>query len=522
MAYLIALAAMGVGLMIGSLVYVSRPVDTAGIPVHPSDGNPDAAEMPKAPAVGRITAMADCVWEDQVGWGKRSAAAPNSTANPQSDLINPQSLVRLGDRLAMKSGLLEITYDTGARVILQGPVAYDVESLAGGYLSLGKLTARLEKKSEVKGQKSEDGVRETQPPLPVALFSVRTPTAVVTDLGTEFGVEVDKHGDTISHVFRGSVQVQFAGSDGKPGDGLRVLRANESTRVVAGVDGQHRIFAAPGSNPAQFVRSIPTRKSLVFDLADVVASGNGFSGLRGRGIEPTTGRPTETVRPMNLQGYAPIVGDGKYHRAQTSPLVDGVFIPAGRAGAVQVDSAGHTFAEFGQTDGMTGSNIWAGGTIPVPASSMPTPVSDLLRSLPPSWVLSPTKLGDVDYSAPGRGLIFLHANNGITFDLEAIRRANPGFKQLRFRATAGNVEPVSATGAAAGYADLWVLVDGQVRFRRRGINGCSGAFPILFSIAESDRFLTLAATDGGNTMAGDWILFGSPVLEMVTSRQKGE
>jgi hypothetical protein len=61
-----------------------------------------------------------------------------------------------------------------------------------------------------------------------------------------------------------------------------------------------------------------------------------------------------------------------------------------------------------------------------------------------------------------------------------------------------------------------------VRFRRCGINGCSGAFPILSSVAENDRFLTLTATDSGNSMAGDWILFGNPALEMVTSKSKGE
>ena len=40
---------------------------------------------------------------------------------------------------------MEITYDTGAKVILQGPVTYEVESRRGGFLSVGKLTARLEK-----------------------------------------------------------------------------------------------------------------------------------------------------------------------------------------------------------------------------------------------------------------------------------------------------------------------------------------------------------------------------------------
>ena len=42
----------------------------------------------------------------------------------QSLIPNPQSLVSLGDKFALASGLMEITYDTGAKVILQGPVTY--------------------------------------------------------------------------------------------------------------------------------------------------------------------------------------------------------------------------------------------------------------------------------------------------------------------------------------------------------------------------------------------------------------
>jgi hypothetical protein len=99
--------------------------------------------------VARITGLVDCEWEDQVGWVKRSAAPPSSTANHPSEITNQKSLVCLGDRLALRSGLLEITYDTGARVILQGPVTYEIESRASGFLSLGKLTAKLEKRSEV-------------------------------------------------------------------------------------------------------------------------------------------------------------------------------------------------------------------------------------------------------------------------------------------------------------------------------------------------------------------------------------
>ena len=38
--------------------------------------------------------------------------------------------------------------------------------------------------------------------------------------------------------------------------------------------------------------------------------------------------------------------------------------------------------------------------------------------------------------------------------------------------------------------------------------------PINIPIARNDRFLTLVATDGGNTIAGDWIMFGDPRMEL--------
>ena len=42
--------------------------------------------------------------------------------------------------------------------------------------------------------------------------------------------------------------------------------------------------------------------------------------------------------------------------------------------------------------------------------------------------LSTAELSGTDYDSPGHAMIELHANKGITFDLEAIRRANPGWR----------------------------------------------------------------------------------------------
>ena len=177
------------------------------------------------------------------------------------------------------------------------------------------------------------------------LFVVRTPTATVTDLGTEFGVEVDKQGVTTSHVFRGSVRLVVDTGDGKTQAVAQVLHENESARVEnrGNRNGGNRIvMLGPSAQRANFVRQIAKQTVKIFDLVDVAAGGNGFSGRRGRGIDPTNGRVSLTHPSVNGEKDW-LVGDGKYHRVEGLPFVDGVFIPDGRLGPVYTDSAGHLF-----------------------------------------------------------------------------------------------------------------------------------------------------------------------------------
>ena len=194
MAYLVAAVVVGIGLTIAGFVHVSSP--ERQVAIH-------SASLPTAPRssiIAQVTGM-ECVLDDAEckiasgGLRKFSPDIDHSSSNIH------YSAVSLGDRFAIRSGVLEITYDTGAKVVLQGPATYEVESAVGGYLSVGKLTARLEKKKE-------PGIRNEEPSDPRSLFSVRTPTAVVTDLGTEFGVSVEKDNSLEVHVFRGLVDVR--------------------------------------------------------------------------------------------------------------------------------------------------------------------------------------------------------------------------------------------------------------------------------------------------------------------------
>jgi hypothetical protein len=124
-----------------------------------------------------------------------------------------------------------------------------------------------------------------------------------------------------------------------------------------------------------------------------------------------------------------------------------------------------------------------------------------------------TVLDGVDYALEGHGVLFLHANKGITFDLEAIRKANADWEPIRFLAMAGNTEKGSEKGNFVA-ADVWVLVDGQVRYRRHDLNGYSGAFPIAVPIGKHERYLTLAVTARGNGIGYDWIVLGDPRLRL--------
>jgi hypothetical protein len=156
---------------------------------------------PKLEFVGRISGLADC----------RLAGAGEPP---------PATAVRLGQKYAIDSGLMEISYQSGAKVILQGPCTYEVDSPASGFLSLGRLTARVEKSEISKSQ------------ILNPKFVVKTPTAVVTDLGTEFGVEVDRSGGTRSHVFQGKVELRRV-ANGVVSASAEKLSVGESVSVDA-------------------------------------------------------------------------------------------------------------------------------------------------------------------------------------------------------------------------------------------------------------------------------------------------
>jgi predicted aconitase with swiveling domain len=227
-AYLLATIIVAVGLAVLAVIPVSRSMQVATYTESSVERQPLIAAKGREEIVGRITGMVDCQWKESEKHTVCGVA------------------VSLGQSFALRAGLLEITYDSGAKVILQGPVTYEVDSAAGGYLSAGKLTARLTKGARDKAQSSRteevgSGQRvvagkstSNQQPasIPNSLFAIRTPTTVVTDLGTEFGVEVTGQGNVETIVFSGKVIVTIPAQHGRE-QAAHVLNRGQSVRVVA-------------------------------------------------------------------------------------------------------------------------------------------------------------------------------------------------------------------------------------------------------------------------------------------------
>jgi hypothetical protein len=239
LSYAAAAVIVGIGLLVGWACQVSAPqierrefVGKSARPAAP----PLLVEAEKT-FVGRITGMVDCRWADPhnapVGFDRIPA----------------------GRKCALLSGLLEITYDAGAKVILEGPCDYTVNSKTGGYLALGKATARVDKKA-----KGEGGKREQRESHRSDCFFVRTPTATVTDLGTEFGVEVDTSGASRAQVFQGKVELRVNDRNATAAKVVS-LSENQSARVDVG---GNPVVAVSGERDraGEFVREMPRRERI--------------------------------------------------------------------------------------------------------------------------------------------------------------------------------------------------------------------------------------------------------------------
>lgn len=185
---------------------------------NPSVAPPVALDEMHALPAAWITLLHEDEWADEqtaYGWG---------------------SPVRAGSTLQLKSGLARLVFASGAEVVLEGPVAFTPDSAVAGQLKRGKLVARVET-DQAQG------------------FTIRTPTAQIVDLGTEFGVTVNEEGQTETHVFAGRVLAHAIGGKRRTEEPLQ-LQAGQAVRVAS----QSLRLSRMTASQEMFTRHTPPRQ----------------------------------------------------------------------------------------------------------------------------------------------------------------------------------------------------------------------------------------------------------------------
>ena len=184
---------------------------------------PAPAAVQQTRAVAEITRTYDAKWSNG---DTKLATGTKLLANQHFRLL---------------SGLAEITFADGAKVLLEGPATFNAQNNRQGHLQIGNLVAKVPKGAEG--------------------FTIVTPTANIVDLGTEFGISVSGDGTAEAHVFKGQVDV-FAKSatSNKPATLSRHLHAGQAVQIIAGKKKMPEMIlmaAAENKFVRQFLEDLP-------------------------------------------------------------------------------------------------------------------------------------------------------------------------------------------------------------------------------------------------------------------------
>ncbi len=372
------------------------------------------------------------------------------------------------DTLDLRKGIVKIQFTEGTEAILEGPSVFSCISNEKLILHSGHVYVRVPTGSEG--------------------FSIWTPTTKIIDLGTEFGVAADTEGITDLHVFKGKASLITTQKNKKVTS--LVLTAGQAYRS----DPQGAVTEIP-LQTTRFVRGFQSARNIIWrsdtlslNLADVVGGGDGLgTGQIDKGISLTDGRYDSDFT------YGDRLGTGQYFPVPELPFVDGVTVPDSKDGPPQISSRGHLFKECPDTTGLYFDEIRNGGPV----------------RMAEGFTFPMTFNGQV-FGTAENPLLYMHTNACITFDLEAIRRAFDDFRVAAFRSRCVLLE--KSDRIRTEKADLYVLVDGRVAFKRLGFDQNGVALDVDVPLRDSDRFLTLVTTDSDGSIAIDWVGFLEPLL----------
>lgn len=244
---------------------------------------------------------------------------------------------------------------------------------------------------------------------------------------------------------------------------LRGMVALEGIPLVGrtvGIMGDHLVF---------YEARLHNGGGPVLDLGDVAAGGDGTGTGVSQGIDLPAGQMVKEWNDLIVTDPAAAV-ESRYHRTAL-PFVDGVFVPDGGVSPgrmVRISSTGLQ-VELPDTTARTWGFLKSGAGVP-----------------PEEW-FDPGDAGRL-----GPRFLWMPGNQGITFALDAIRRAT-GRSVDRFTAKVCNLH--------VGSASYHVFVDGRLMARRSGLmrdfyrtlEENSAAVEVL--LPADAQFLTIVTTD---------------------------
>ncbi|MEO0530412.1 MAG: hypothetical protein AAF266_07505 [Planctomycetota bacterium] len=139
-----------------------------------------------------------------------------------------------GQLLELETGLAELTFADGARLVLEGPAAFKIPNSSTVELYSGRVAAAI--------------------PEEAAGFSVRTNNLVVSEAGAQYGIYAGKNGADEVHVFEGAVEAKAIDRRGRV-TGAVTLASLEGARLRS----KNQRFAVISADDEGFVRSLDTR-----------------------------------------------------------------------------------------------------------------------------------------------------------------------------------------------------------------------------------------------------------------------